>query len=154
MCRAILLVALTILTLVGLPAQAQDKSKCDPAAVIQLANNLKSTKDTQEDIAALLKLQDQIIAANIACNGLTFTGKGSKVVRPFDLPAGTYLLSLQTEGMVNGSLKAMGNNSSACYGNAMPSRAESRVDSKGCRATIEVMATDNVEWTITLEPLQ
>src|SRR5436190_20452880 len=75
-----------------------EKPKCDPGTVIKAANELKGSGDNQKDLAALVKLRDDISAANIACDGWSFKGEKDKVLGPIDLATGLYLITIKTSG--------------------------------------------------------
>lgn len=149
--RTIGLLTLVCLLIASTPAQSQDKAACDLAPAFRSAQSLKPTGDTDKDVAALMALQDAITAAHIVCKGLTFSGQGSQVLRPFDLPAGMYKMVL-AKGDVNVSLvKVSGDN---CTATVTGTLLETTVLTKGCRATLKSLAIDRQEWTVTLEPLQ
>jgi hypothetical protein len=140
-------------------AQA-DKPKCDPAAVIKKASALKSSGDVKKDMDALVKLQIDIATANIACNGMTFEGKGAKIIGPFDIPKGDYRVTLKTNGFFSANLKVR---DGTCEGGTFGllfnifsgganSGTEALITSEGCKAIIE---TSNVteSWKLTIEPI-
>lgn len=137
------------------PAAGQgDKAKCDPSSVITKANALKSSKDAKADLIALNTLTQDISAVNIACNGLTFKGKGTKVYDPFTLPAGTYRVKLTNSAIdladVNLTESRCGIFASSTIGE------ESVLRTEGCRAVMSVTPRQNesAEWTVTFELLE
>jgi hypothetical protein len=158
--RRLIMVVLTIVIGLSLsPALAQDgkTAKCDPAAVIQQASQLKSTGDAKKDMALLTDLSKAISAANVVCNGYTFTGKGSKVLDPFDLPKGTYRMKLDwpSQDAMLAQLDSVGDD--FCIGVTNDKKREERVTaSNGCRAVIQIntLGQDEATWTVTLEPLK
>lgn len=162
--RSILVALLAVLFIAAFPTQAQ-APKCDPAAIIKLANGLKSAKSAQKDMAALMKLQDSITAAHIACNGLTFTGKANKVSQPFVLQPGTYkvkavtkqsfILKLQT---LDGSDCESGNqiivlNELNLGGDGVINAESILPVEAACRVVFQT-ANNTDNWTITFEPLE
>ena len=140
------------------PTMAQaEQPKCDPAAVIKQAAALTSTGDTTKDMEALLKLQNDISAANIACNGMTFTGKGTKVLDPFVLPKGVYRVTL--DFAAEASLVTFESIAPEYCITETPLSDSTKQKiahaSEDCKMTIEVRAyKDPSVWTITFEPLQ
>lgn len=159
--RFALLFIVMISALVASPrlsdAQA-DKPKCDPATVIKKANELKASGDAKKDIEALTALTSDISAANIACNGFSWNGKGSKVYDPFDLPKGSYRMKLDWKGgPLLATVEHIGE--TTCAGSVDNTTIENRFNaSEDCRATLQVkIYSDNdkaTDWTITLEPLK
>lgn len=77
---------------------AQDKTACDLKPLAAKLAAFKLAGDDKKDMEALLKIQGDISAANVACNGLTFSGKGNKVLSPFVLPKGLYKVTATTKG--------------------------------------------------------
>src|SRR5690242_20483932 len=73
-----------------------DRPKCDPGAVIKTANSMKVTGNSKTDLEALMKLEVSIHAANIACNGMTWSGNSAKLIGPFELASGVYKVSVTT----------------------------------------------------------
>lgn len=160
--RTILFAILVLFSLMTVPTQAQ-APKCDPAAVIKLANGLKSAKSAQKDMAALMKLQDSITAAHIACNGLTFKGTGEKVSKPFIIPKGLYKVTATSDGFLIVDLRSL--TGSDCQPDAQVGlfnldRDQAKVGGEttlpvpgDCRV---IMSTSNTRttWTITFEPIE
>lgn len=162
--RVSLFVALVFVSLMAFPAQAL-APKCDPAAVIKLANGLKSAKNAQKDMAALMKLQDSITAAHIACNGLTFTGKANKVSQPFVLQPGTYKVKAVTKQAIILTLRTLAG--SDCTADQQVSilnelnlagdgviNAESILPVEAACRVVFQTANNTDNWTITFEPIE
>ena len=150
--KRLILFAILTLTFV-FPA---NEPKCDPAAVIKQAAALTSTGDTTKDMAALLKLQNDISAANIACNGMTFSGIGSKVVDPFVLSKGTFKVILDS-ALQSGVIEIDGISPDHCAGGTLSGKHKEtlvKVYDDDCKIAIEVNTFgDTVSWAITFEPL-
>jgi hypothetical protein len=159
--KVILLLSVLLLLPSSTERAQSNKPTCDPASVIAQAKSLKSSKDKTKDMASLLAFAKQIDAANIACNGLKFSGNVAKLLGPFDLAQGSWRVTLTTNGYFIGDLKVL---SGACTNDTFPlmfdlfqgqanSGAEALIQSDGCRATI---ATSNITapWTITIEPIE
>ncbi len=133
---------------------------CKPAALIEKAAKLTSSKDDKKDLDALLKLAADISAQNIACNGLKFSGSGNKLLGPFDLPEGTWKLTVTTKGYFIAKAKTI---SGECDDDTISSflfmsgqasdGAGEVVESKGCRLTIAI-SNISAPWTLTFEPLE
>ncbi len=160
--RLILFAILTLTFVISAnrpPTRAQaEQPKCDPAAVIKQAAALTSTGDVTKDMAALLKLQNDISATNIACNGMTFKGDRSKVFAPFDLPKGQYRMTVTTEGGFFASTKTVGggyctSGDLAVIGADKQVTEEDLISSDGCRIILAV-TTASDPWALTIEPLQ
>ncbi len=161
--RRVVLVITLILVVVTLihPAQAQTaKPVCDPAAVIKQAAALASTGDTAKDMKALISLRDAISAANIACNGMTFEGKGSKVIGPFEVAQGFYKGTITGGGMLMASVEAV-RDCGESY-EAPDMLLTKTTDNEASEATMKVKKTCTIvievsiatgPWKITLEPL-
>jgi hypothetical protein len=160
-----LLVVLTVLALAtfAAPTIAQEnKSACDPGAVIRKANGLTTKGDNKADMEALMKLAADIQAQNVSCSGYTFTGKSSKLIGPFELPKGNYKTTLTTRNRFTARLSVLngqcqGSSNSASYysmsaGEAL-NGAEAVIRSEGCRLVIETSDV-RAPWTLTIEPLE
>lgn len=161
------LIVVALLLIVVLPfsiqTRAQDTPKCDSSAIIKAANGLKSSGDAKKDLPTLLKLADDIHAAEIACNGFTFTGKGVKVAGPFVLPKGFYKITAITKGYLNVQAKSL--TGSDCkpgeeqylfnlsQGQGDPSAEATLNIDADCRIVLE-MSNSREAWKITFESLQ
>ena len=142
-------------------ANATVSPDCQPASVIGHANALKSTGDIERDLTTLQNLAAEVSAQTIACHGLTFKGKGSLLSDPFNVAKGTYRVKLDwpSKTAFTGRLKQI--DDSSCdvlvdYDPQGSSNLTERLDSLGCRATLQVNTFEdtNTEWVITLEPLK
>ena len=140
-------------------------ANCNPAAVIAIANALKSTGDPRQDSANLLALAAQIDASNTACFGLTLSGTGKKVVPPFTIPAGLYRATLTTTTdftakptVISGNCGAPMFYTPAAFFYAISEGAATGIDttiqSDGCQLVLTVDQVKPSPWTITLNPLQ
>jgi hypothetical protein len=163
----VVLLGLVFLSQSGIPTAAQtDKPECDPGKVIAKAANLKSSGDKTADMDALIKLRDEIGAANIACNGLTFKGDSAKVIGPFVLSPALYKLAVKTKESI--ILKARSMAGSDCkqdvegilFNDLRLSADKPDIDAEAtwdvqlsCRVILEIVNSRNA-WTITLEPLK
>ncbi len=144
-------------------AQTPAAPKCDLTSVIKAANALKASGDNKTDLAALLKLRDSISQANIACNGLTITGKGVKVVPPFVLPKAFYKVTATSNGYLIVDARSM--EGSDCKAGVEDNLfilddqqaklgAETTLDIQfDCRIMLSVSNT-RTDWKITFEPMQ
>lgn len=138
-----------------------DNPTCNPSALLAELAKMKSTGDDAKDIAALVELQDQITEQNIVCNGYVFEGKGTGVVKPFDLPKGTYLLHFSAaSGGISITPKVIsGKCAEGMYLFTMSMQEaielESYIDSAGCKLGLSVDYTPigKTAWTLTIEPL-
>ncbi len=136
------------------PIVAQvDSPRCDPAAVVKKAASLSSVGEKQADLNALNQLRDEINAVNVACTGLRFSGTGSKVLDPFDLPGGNYRLQMtwQGSGRITVSLSSVDDR--ICSAFLTVDSPEQLVKTDGCRAVLEVVDRDQKPWTIVFESL-
>lgn len=153
--------------------QAQSEKKdCKPADVITKAAALKTAGDTTADMKALLVLQNEIQKANIACNGFIFKKTGNGVIGPFDLPEGTFKVTVKTssatvigdlkvlKGICKGSntMTSLGKlfyviNTDAMMGNGPEREEEALLESGGCRATIQITSVTK-PYTLTIEPIE
>ncbi len=135
---------------------AQDKTKCDLKGVAAKLIAFKLTDDAKKDMDALLKIQGDISAANVACNGLTFSGKGANVTDPFDIGKGTYRVRLQVKDSkaLHASIESIGDK--FCGASLLADKPADRLDARdGCRATLQIDTYDEeAQWTVTLEPLK
>lgn len=144
----------------GSRSDAQGSDKCDLGAVFKRANGLKATGDQKKDSTALADLQVAITNMNIICNGATFTGKGPRVIGPFDLRAGIYKAAVVTKGSFLAGIETIGD-CGASYENPTMflsardgNRGEDIVKAKqDCRIAIEVSFGAS-PWTLTLEPIE
>ncbi len=146
------------------PSVAQDKPKCDPAAVIKMANALKSGGNSEADMTALIKLQTAISEANIACNGMKFSGNSAKLIGPFDLPAGIYRVTVTTTSHFFAELKVLSGKCDTGHGfdtillvvvniDGTKRSDEAILQSEGCNLVIKT--SDILKpWQLTIEPLQ
>src|SRR5262245_13110638 len=146
--RKILIFSTYILILVvssSVSSRAQDKTKCNAADVLSMASSLKSSGDDKKDMDALIKLSQDISAANIACNGFTWSGKGAVVTDPFNIPKGNYRMKLvldNTEKPFQGQIEGIGD--SKCYESVANDKLVSRLDALSeCRATLTVDNNDD-----------
>jgi hypothetical protein len=159
----VIMLALVVSTCIH-PTRAQDaKPVCDPAAVIKKAAALAATGDPAKDMDALLALRDVISAANVACTGYTFKGKGEKIVPPFTLTKAFYKVTANTDGFLIVDIRSM--EGSDCKAGVKHNLfilddtqaklgAETTLDmTVDCRAILEVSNT-RTDWTITFEPLK
>jgi hypothetical protein len=143
------------------PASAQTaKPTCDPATLIKQAAALAATGDPAKDMEALLTLRDSISAANIACNGMTFEGKGSKVIGPFEVKQGFYKGTITGGGTVLASVEAV-RGCGESY-EAPDMLLTKTTDNEAGESTMKVKQTCTIvievaiatgPWKITLEPL-
>jgi hypothetical protein len=157
---AVLLAILFLSAIVLPPVAAQnDKPPCDPGAVIKKAAALTASGDATKDLAALLALQADISAANVACAGMTFKGTDSKVLTPFVLPKGKYKVSLTwpTTDSFLVDISAISPDYCA-IGVLNNTKKETIVTSRDdkCKVAIEVSAfgDSTSQWVIAFEPLQ
>lgn len=88
---------------------------------------------------------------------MEFTGNKSKVIGPFDIPAGQYRVVVTTQGGFHGSVKALEGN---CIGNSITFIGEKAsisqeafLESEQCRAVFNISTASN-EWRVTIEPLK
>jgi hypothetical protein len=147
------------------PSFAQaDKPKCDPAAVIAKANALKSSKDDKTDMAALISFSQEITAANIACNGFTFSGKGKKVLGPVSISEGLYKVTVTTQKGFAVVPKPVSKECGTSYDvpdlslyrlsdETEPVSEASLTVPHTCRLAFDVNRADT-PWTLTIEPLE
>ncbi len=161
------LIVIALLLIVVLPfsiqTQAQDKVTCDLAPVIKAANSFKTSGDVKKDLPTMLKLAEDIHAANIACNGLTFTGKGNKVIGPFILPKALYKITAVTKGyLILGWQSMTGSDCEPSKDGTIFSIGRGEGDT-GAESTFDVQAncrlllkTSNAsaDWKITFEPIE
>lgn len=158
--RRSIIFLVTLLVLVSaIPAAAQrSKPGCIPANAIKRAQAMKSSKDDAKDMAALNLFAEQISSLNIACNGLTFSGEGSKVLNPFDLPKGKYRMKIQGSNLVYTTVRIENATEALCFGLLGMGVSEGAIDaSNDCRAILSVESTaalGETSWTVTLEPLK
>lgn len=168
---------LVITVALATPAIAQDKKPvCAPADVIKQLATLKSTGDNAKDIAVLLKLDKQIQAQSIACNGMTFTGTAKKIVGPFDIAEGQYRVTATTwdymfsakvsyagdtacvgDSFMADQLFTMAMNGDNIYGAKVVATYEALLNTQTCRMIIEVDAVSTMgskPWTLTIEPIE
>jgi hypothetical protein len=147
-----------LIAAVSFPVAAQDKTSCEPAALIKQLATLKSTGDSAKDIAALLKIKKQIDAQYIACNGMTWTARAAKILGPFELPKGAYKSILTTKGYfigefaaIEGECEVVGSIFYNIFEGQANDGSEQLLTSQGCTAVIK---TSNVSasWTLTIEP--
>jgi hypothetical protein len=164
--RIVFLMILVIVSLASASrSTAQDtKPTCDPGAVIDKAAALKSSGNQKKDIAALLALRDEISSADIACNGMTFSGEGTRILGPVVLKKGLYKITVTTKG--NFKLYDLSMSGSTCKANITTSlidefrpdteyKAESveNISSEDCKLIFQTGGS-GLPWTITFEPLQ
>ena len=158
----LVLVSLLVVVL-STPAQAQDKPKCTPATVVQSANGLKTSGNDKTDMDSLLKLAHDIDAMNRVCNGLGFSGKGPKLIGPFDLREGVYRTNLSTAGPFVAVLRVI---SGSCYAGELNETtlytlnageglngAEALIVSNGCRLVIQPSKVIG-NWTLDIIRLE
>lgn len=160
-----LAILVLLLILVPVPMSAQSsKPDCKPGDVIATANALKATGDNAKDMDALIKLSQDISAANIACGGFRFSGSKPKILGPIDLPKGLFMVSLKTDGWGSAEGKVLdgqcGNegDSVTAFGlnwlNATtPGLIAEYLASKGCKMTIEISLV-TTPWELTIEPVK
>ena len=162
----ICIIAITAFSHVPVAAQTASptpNANCKATDLVKSLASIKPANDSQKDMDALLKLDDQIKDQNAACNGLYFKGTGQKSIGPIDIPSGSYLVHLVTSGyfiahlkLVSGSCKTSDFNETSMYnvssGQATDG-ADITIDSDGCRALI---LTSNVDgaWKLTFSILQ
>src|SRR5258708_8823883 len=105
---AVVLVFASVIVLPRFASAQGAKVDGKPGDVIAKAAALKSTGDDQKDMALLSDLTAQISAQNIACNGLTFKGRGSKVYDPFDLAEGVYRITGKGQTNIFANFQSLG----------------------------------------------
>lgn len=134
---------------------ATPSKDCKPADLIASLKDLKSSGDAAKDMAALLKIQDQISDQSVACSGLTFSGTGSKVIGPFDLAKGAYRFKV-VKGLEFFTAELKGIPDDLCVlGMVSSQKAEDQASSEGCRVTLAVDTMGSSgDWEFTLEPLK
>lgn len=141
-------------------AQAAD---CNPAPLYEQAAKLKPSGDAKNDIADLSKLADSIRQTSITCNGFKFEGKSNQVIGPFELPKGTWLVTLTIKGnfgldgtLLDGKCTEGGyaiENTIfyASTGEAIDGMGVV-IKSEGCRLLLTTESADE-PWTLTFEPI-
>jgi hypothetical protein len=154
-----LIMFLLVVVLLGRQSIAAqtDKPKCDPAAVIAQANTLKSGNDAKKDIKTLLDLQKAITAANIACNGMSFEGKGARVLGPLDFEKGYYKVTVTTAGFFISKLNVVSGKCEGADFNIFSGGAnegtETLLKSEGCKVLIE-LSNISKPWKLIFEPIE
>jgi hypothetical protein len=145
------------------PINAQDnKTACDPSALIRKANGLTMKGDNKADMETLMKLVADIQAMNNTCSGFTFTGNSSKLIGPLEIPKGNYKTVITTRGRFTGRLNVL---SGSCEGSSRTANyygitsaeaingAEAVIRSDGCRMVLETSDVRGA-WTLSIAPLE
>lgn len=151
---AVLAILLAFILIAAPTAQAAT-DKCDPAPVLAVAQALKSTGNAKVDLGKLNSLKAQIIALETACSGFAWSGTGSLLSDPFDLPKGSYRVELKSTD-ASAELKSVADDDcrQIFLANVTGAVKQLRIDQKVCRYTLEISYADNVKWEVAITPLK
>jgi len=128
---------------------------CNPGDLITQFSKLTPSGNAEKDIATLLKMRTQITNQNIACHGMTFSGKGGGITEPFNLPAGSYRFTvvIAPKGFV-ADLEGVTDEWCAT-GGLNDNTSSNIVRTKGCMVVLKVrLYEDTGNWLFKVEPLK
>jgi hypothetical protein len=148
------------LTLIATPLSAQDATNCDAPVIDAAITDLRALLDTaaaDSSIEPLIEAKGRIAVLEAACSGLSFEGTTAKVIGPFELEAGLYRVTADTEGffiadlnVIDGSCEAGVMGMFLLMNGDASGGAETLVESEGCTTLVTL---DNITdpWTLTFE---
>lgn len=95
----VLMLAICGMFVSAMPLSAAEPTKCDLASLLERANALKASGDTDKDLEVLSKLAEDIRQTVFACKGYRFEGTGAKTqFGPIEFAKGEWLLRITTKG--------------------------------------------------------